>query len=73
VEVVRGLAVVKTIGVAVRVASRAVAVIESARRLEPSRFRRPHPVRWLRSGSLDRRMAPYSATDDYLPLDRTVR
>lgn len=69
----RGLAVVKTIGITVRVAGRAVAVIESARRLELRRVRRPHPVRWLRSASLDQRMAPYSATGDYLPLDSKLR
>jgi len=70
---VRGLAVVKTIGTAARIAGRAVAVIESARRLEPRRIARPHPIRWLRSASLDQRMAPYSATGDYRPLDSKLR
>jgi hypothetical protein len=69
----RGLIVVRTIGVAARVGAEAVDAITAARRLDRRWFVRPHPLRWLRSASLDERMAPYSAIGNYLPLDARRR
>lgn len=72
-KVVRGLTVVKTIGVVARVAGGAVDVIASARRLDRRWLVRPRPLRWLRHTSLDRRLAPYSAVGHDLPLDTELR
>jgi hypothetical protein len=64
----RGLAVVKTVGLVARAGGAVVDVIAAARTLERHRLR-PHPLDWLRAASLDRRLAPYSVTGKYRPPD----
>ena len=72
VDRVRGLAVVKTIGVVARLGRAGVAAVASVPRLDWRRVR-PHPLRWLGEAPLDRRLAPYSALGDYLSRKSDLR